>query len=263
MTLTFAFSTTHAGHDHSHDDHDHDMESNPPEMNLHYIDIEDLGSTGESNTIFLRELFRKYGHDDVMTFEGFEHLLQNLGIGKIKIEDHDIHDHHLQEGFVELHGDHNHTKSETQEAESENLATRFENTQPGHGHDRGHEERDVGRHDHDHHEGHEDSITDQHIQGDEDSKKSDVTETRESEEEHGAHHHEEEDSLRHHGDHDGHRRKRDVDAAVHKSKQIKRSLEPPTRIERAIYDTGSELRVPERKVIWQKKLHDDVMARRR
>ena len=47
-----------------------------------------------------------------MTFEGFEHLLENLGIGNLQITDHDIHDHYDEDGFRDLHPDHNHTVSE-------------------------------------------------------------------------------------------------------------------------------------------------------
>ena len=61
---------------------------------------------------YLHSIFNKYGDNGLMTFEGFEHLLENLGIGNLQITDHDIHDHYDEDGFRELHPDHNHTVSE-------------------------------------------------------------------------------------------------------------------------------------------------------
>ena len=59
--------------------------------------------------IFLGKLFEKYGENGVMTFEGFEHLLQSLGIGNVKISDHDIDDHRDNGKFVDFHSSHNHS----------------------------------------------------------------------------------------------------------------------------------------------------------
>ena len=61
---------------------------------------------------YLHSIFDKYGDNGLMTFEGFEHLLENLGIGNLQITDHDIHDHYDEDGFRDLHPDHNHTVSE-------------------------------------------------------------------------------------------------------------------------------------------------------
>ena len=65
--------------------------------------------SAEEMELFMQKLFNKYGEDGLMTFEGFEHLLQSLGIGKVTILDHDIHDHHTNGSFVDFHGNHNHT----------------------------------------------------------------------------------------------------------------------------------------------------------
>ena len=61
---------------------------------------------------YLHSIFDKYGDNGLMTFEGFEHLLENLGIGNLQITDHDIHDHYDEDGFRDLHPDHNHTVSD-------------------------------------------------------------------------------------------------------------------------------------------------------
>ncbi|KAG8196490.1 hypothetical protein JTE90_012306 [Oedothorax gibbosus] len=58
---------------------------------------------------FLHEIFTKYGRDGQMTFEGFEHLLESLGLGNIIINDHNIKDHKDGESD-NLHGSHDHSK---------------------------------------------------------------------------------------------------------------------------------------------------------
>ncbi|XP_055942736.1 zinc transporter ZIP10-like [Argiope bruennichi] len=58
---------------------------------------------------FLHEIFTKYGHDGQMTFEGFEHLLESLGLGNIIITDHKV-DAHKQDEFKSIHGSHDHSK---------------------------------------------------------------------------------------------------------------------------------------------------------
>ncbi|GFR17433.1 zinc transporter ZIP10 [Trichonephila clavata] len=58
---------------------------------------------------FLHEIFTKYGHDGQMTFEGFEHLLESLGLGNIIITDHDVKAHKENE-FRSIHGTHDHSK---------------------------------------------------------------------------------------------------------------------------------------------------------
>jgi len=60
----------------------------------------------------LRRLFDKYGGRDSgrITFEGFEHLLESLGLGHVVIVDHNVHDHQSEDGhFRSLHDNHVHT----------------------------------------------------------------------------------------------------------------------------------------------------------
>ena len=90
-------------HQHQHDDDDHDSE-------LAKV-LKNASIAVSDKQYFIKRLFEKYGNGGVITFEGFEHLLQNLGLGKLKIEDHDIHDHHMEKGgFKNFHPSHNHTK---------------------------------------------------------------------------------------------------------------------------------------------------------
>ena len=65
----------------------------------------------------LRRMFEKYGERDSgrMTFEGFEHLLESLGLGHIVIDDHDVHDHQRDDGqFHSLHDNHAHNDTPQQ-----------------------------------------------------------------------------------------------------------------------------------------------------
>jgi len=63
----------------------------------------------------LRRLFDKYGGRDSgrITFEGFEHLLESLGLGHVVMVDHDVHDHQTDDGgFRSLHDHHVHTDAQ-------------------------------------------------------------------------------------------------------------------------------------------------------
>lgn len=65
------------------------------------------------NEYFLRKLFDKYGHEGRMTFEGFEHLLENLGLAQIVIRDHSLADHRPDgQSFVDRHAHHDHSPAE-------------------------------------------------------------------------------------------------------------------------------------------------------
>lgn len=58
---------------------------------------------------YLTEIIEKYGSEGLMTFEGFEHLLEHLGLAKLRIKDHQLGDHYnIQGQFVLLHLDHEH-----------------------------------------------------------------------------------------------------------------------------------------------------------
>jgi len=87
----------------------------------------------------LRRMFDKYGERDSgrMTFEGFEHLLESLGLGHIVIVDHDVHDHHSDDGqFYSLHEDHVHNDEHQQSNHPEEHA-RVDSDHP-HDHQRRH-----------------------------------------------------------------------------------------------------------------------------
>ncbi|CAD5115838.1 DgyrCDS4776 [Dimorphilus gyrociliatus] len=79
---------------------------------------------------FLRHIFEKYGNGTNMPFEGFEHLLQALGLGNVTLE-HDLVDHKKAGGFHEFHPSHEHSYSGNPTLKDKN----------GHDHE----------HDHDHH----------------------------------------------------------------------------------------------------------------
>ena len=135
----------------------------------------------------LQHLFEKYGQDGMMTFEGFEHLLSNLGLGKVHIRDHSLEDHFQKGTFKEFHESHEHSEGvqpsgphieeidNSDQKHGENHDDHIENGQPhddhvfhnaeednheGHDHDSDvdHGDNDEGDHggDHDHDdEGHD------------------------------------------------------------------------------------------------------------
>jgi hypothetical protein len=70
----------------------------------------DLAELQEEAHAYIRRLFVKYGDGQVMTFEGFEHLLSELGLGEIHL-DHDLTTHRKDVRFVDLHSDHDHTRN--------------------------------------------------------------------------------------------------------------------------------------------------------
>ncbi|CAG0895423.1 unnamed protein product [Darwinula stevensoni] len=82
-----------------------------------------LAAASLDHTRFLRHIFDKYGSEGVITYEGFEHLLQNLGLGRVVIEDHEVYDHFKDNGkFLSFH-DVNHTHA---------LAVELEDSQRSH-----------------------------------------------------------------------------------------------------------------------------------
>ena len=87
--------TSHESHDHtSHESHDH--------TNGSHVQVQENATSSEERAkaeMFLQELFNKYGRDGLMTFEGFEHLLENIGLAQISIHDHNILDHHAEGEF--------------------------------------------------------------------------------------------------------------------------------------------------------------------
>ncbi|XP_067136233.1 zinc transporter ZIP10-like [Centruroides vittatus] len=103
---------------------------------------------------FLTELFSKYGYNGVMTFEGFEHLLENLNLGGIIIKDHDLSSHREDDnGFKNNHPHHEHTPSlKSQHAEGSTAPPELMNQDDHVSHD---------DHNHHHHENHKSTETDQ------------------------------------------------------------------------------------------------------
>ena len=74
----------------------------------------------------LRRLFDKYGDRNIgrITFEGFEHLLESLGLGHVVIADHDVHDHQEDDGqFRTLHDNHVHSDLPRQSTHQEHHAS--------------------------------------------------------------------------------------------------------------------------------------------
>jgi hypothetical protein len=61
---------------------------------------------------FLMKLMTKYGNGREIPFEGFEHMLHNLGLGGIFKFDHEVsfHRNNSSSDFLKLHSHHNHSK---------------------------------------------------------------------------------------------------------------------------------------------------------
>ena len=57
---------------------------------------------------YIRKIFHKYGEDDVLDFEAFEHLMEELGLGKLVIAGHNLEDHKIGSNFIEFHPSHTH-----------------------------------------------------------------------------------------------------------------------------------------------------------
>ena len=144
--LVYTFCCTHVHATESHEAHQH-----------HNLTAEHLDENSDhTHHSFLHKIFEKYGKNGVMTFEGFEHLLESLGLGHVVISDHDIHDHFdPHSGFKDLHPDHNHTAYGNDSSSSQIH---------GDSHDH-HEEHD--NHNHHHHDDHDHNHSDNnHADGD-------------------------------------------------------------------------------------------------
>lgn len=58
----------------------------------------------QNQGFFLKQIFNKYGDHGVITFEGFEHLLENLGLGRLVFEKkHTLSIHKTNGSFQEVH----------------------------------------------------------------------------------------------------------------------------------------------------------------
>lgn len=103
------------------------------------------GAITEQSRFFMKKLFQKYGSGGLMTFEGFEHFLENIGLAGIRIVDHDLADHQAAGEFISLHNrDHQHTKSESSSSTIEDGEETLHSNGDHHDHDHGHD------HEHDH-----------------------------------------------------------------------------------------------------------------
>ncbi|KAL5015018.1 hypothetical protein ScPMuIL_009288 [Solemya velum] len=94
-------SSKHAS---SHDPHDNKNGSK------HTSSHDPLEATGQAQ-FYIKKLFTHYGDGNVLTFEGFEHLMENLGLGGIEIKGHKVVEHQVNESFREMHPDHEHSIS--------------------------------------------------------------------------------------------------------------------------------------------------------
>ena len=125
-------------------DHDHD-ESQPQ----HY---------------FVHSLMKKYGNGTEMTFEGFEHLMENIGLGKFLQFDHSVKCHRINgSSFIALHSDHNHTgeiQSDAFNRSCDGVESHVTHSHDYHESEGDHDHRDHTGHEHEHSEtGHEHSET--------------------------------------------------------------------------------------------------------
>jgi hypothetical protein len=117
--LLITIHTCHSSGDHVHA-HDHGHHGDDAEILSNNDGSHGNRKESQSEMIekekkhFIKLLFEKYGHEGRIEFEGFEHLLESLGLAQVKIEDHDIHDHHIgNSGFRNLHKSHLHFKNGT------------------------------------------------------------------------------------------------------------------------------------------------------
>ncbi len=137
---------------------------------------------------YLRKLFEKYGENGVMSFEAFEHMLHNLGLGGLGM-DHGVEQHFLEGSYRDMH-DPKHIHSNQQSYGLE-----------GHDHvdsDEGHES-----HGNDEHNAH--YANDNHEQGDHETDDHDLPGNHDLNS-HGNHEQDDHDSHGNHeqGDHDLH-----------------------------------------------------------
>ncbi|XP_047515944.1 zinc transporter ZIP10 [Pieris napi] len=76
---------------------------------------QDLNNTLPAEQYFIEKIFDKYGSEGVINFEGFEHLLDSLGLGgRVFNSPHDIAIHRINGTFKQLHDtQHRHKRSLT------------------------------------------------------------------------------------------------------------------------------------------------------
>jgi len=127
-----------------------------------------IHNTSALSKAALLSIFAKYGQNGSLQFEGFEHLLESLGLGNIVITDHNISDHHNVEGSwsVALHDPHHvHAARVTESADDGKQAQQHHaHGDDAHG-DHAHGDHDHNNHDHSDHT-HSYNTHDDHAHGD-------------------------------------------------------------------------------------------------
>ncbi|KAG7311389.1 hypothetical protein JYU34_002431 [Plutella xylostella] len=85
----------------------------PPAAVAPAPDPELLNNTLPAEEFFINQIFDKYGYKGIITFEGFEHLLDNLGLGgRVFSSKHDLALHRVNGTFTPLHDTmHRHKRS--------------------------------------------------------------------------------------------------------------------------------------------------------
>ena len=176
--------------------------NNSSEIDHQHVDSDIVAETGKNEeggkyisvTIdyFINALMWKYGNGELITFEGFEHLLNKLNLANILFLGHsvDCHRSNNSSEFISFHSNHNH--SEDGHASSNVPAHCTNSTNTHLGHEGGHEHNNGHKHDHgsaeDTHESHDHESHDhEHDSHDHDSHNH----------EHGSHEHESHDHKHH------------------------------------------------------------------
>ena len=165
----------------SHGDHDNenipadglDNATDEPNFTPSFETVE------ETHNHYVQMIFARYGDGNSISFEGFEHLMNNLKLGNLKIDDHKVNDHFVNGSFREIHPNHEHSKNNTLVTGGEHDHEHLEEHGAGHDHDHNdhgaksvdhvdenvdHYDHDQGRdhdHNHDHGHAHEDKSVDE------------------------------------------------------------------------------------------------------
>ncbi|XP_021927254.1 zinc transporter ZIP10-like isoform X4 [Zootermopsis nevadensis] len=91
------------------------LKSVPPSMNTPEVLVlvlvlagcatgQDSHDKSGEDLFFLKQIFNKYGDHGVISFEGFEHLLENLGLGRLVFDkSHSLSLHKVNGSFQEVH----------------------------------------------------------------------------------------------------------------------------------------------------------------
>ena len=96
------------------DDHNHSqaLYSNGTDPGLRDNALYNNTVAGATLNRVFRNLFLKYGNGESLSFEAFEHMLENIGLADLHIHDHKVERHLVEGKFKEFHSHHNHTHGE-------------------------------------------------------------------------------------------------------------------------------------------------------